>query len=535
MHFITLILSSLIVNGALIPDANVRTHLEGMCHACGHEVIFAQEGPDIAIPLETALANLGRTYVRKNYLGPHPPELNRSVGSLTAACLWYEVLTGSSCVGNTYVPAIMWSEPERVHVAQLCSHAAIQSPDKPTDVGQMDIFMESLVESDRNIQLPDPLVMNNGRKVLTVRKWMRKRRPELLSMFEREMFGKVPGCPAGLHFETLYCDRNARHGIAVRKEIKIHFDDTGKHYLRLLVYTPSNAECPVPTFLGVNFNGNWAVSAEDGILMPTDEELARYGRVETLVRGENASRWPLEEILAAGYGVATFYRGDIDPDFDDGFRNGVQPLFYKPGQDYPEPDEWGAIAAWSWGLSRALDYLETDEDVDASRVAVIGHSRMGKVSLWTGARDTRFAMVISNDSGNCGAALTCRKFGETIGKVNYWNPHWFCDNFMKYSFNEESLPFDQHELIALIAPRPVCVGSSNQDLNADPKGEFMGIRAASSVYELFGLEGLSGAEFPQPGNYVGEGHLRYQLSTGPHGINIDDWRQYLKFADMFLK
>lgn len=535
MNLLILVLSAIVVNGALIPDTNVRMHLEAMCKAAGHEITFTAGGTQVEAPVETALDNLAGTYVRKNIYGPNPPELNRSVGSLTAACVWFETLTGESCVGNSYIPAVMKSEPERVEVAQLCAHAACVQPDSPTDVGRRDIFHEVLVEPGDDCVLQDPLRMENGRRVRSVAQWKRKRRPELFAMFEREMFGRAPGRPDQLHFETVYRDAEALGGKAVRKEVKVHFDNTGRHYLRLLIYTPAGIQGPVPAFLGINFKGNWTVSMEEGISMPTPEEMKAYGgSVETLERGANASRWPVEEIIAAGYGVATFYRGDVDPDFDDCFQNGVHPLFYKPGQDYPEPDEWGTIAAWAWGLSRALDYLETDADVDAARVAVIGHSRLGKTALWAGAADTRFAMVISNDSGNCGAALTSRKFGETVGRVNYWNPHWFCDNFMKYNFNVEALPFDQHELIALIAPRPVCVGSATEDHYADPKGEFLGIKGASPVYELFGLEGLSGAEFPEPDSYVGEGPLRYHLRTGRHSITIADWRQYIKFADRYL-
>lgn len=534
MNLLALILSAIIVNGSLIPDTNVRTHLEAICKAAGHEITFAADGPHIDAPVGMALTNLSMTYVRKNVYGPNPPGLNRNIGSLAAACVWFETLTGESCIGNGYIPAVMWSEPERVEVAQLCAHAACLNPDSPTDVGMKNIFHEVLVEPEGECVLQDPLRMENGRRVRSVAQWNRKRRPELFAMFEHEMFGRAPGRPEQLHFETVYRDTEALGGKAVRKEVKVHFDNTGDHYLRLLIYTPAGAKGAVPAFLGINFKGNWAVSPEEGISMPTPEELERYGRVETLERGVHAFRWPVEEILAAGYGVATFYTGDVDPDFDDCFENGVHPLFFKPGQDYPEPDEWGTIAAWAWGLSRALDYLETDADVDASRVAVIGHSRLGKTALWAGAADTRFAMVISNDSGNCGAALTCRKFGETVARVNYWNPQWFCDNFMKYNFNVEALPFDQHELIALIAPRPVCIGSATEDYYADPRGEFLAAKGASSVYELFGLEGLSGAEFPEPDTYVGEGPLRYQLRSGKHNILIADWRQYLKFADKYL-
>ncbi|MBQ0077591.1 MAG: acetylxylan esterase [Bacteroidales bacterium] len=411
----------------------------------------------------------------------------------------------------------------------------MEHPEKSTNIHWQfprEIFSECQVPA---YTLPDPLRFENGKPVRTRRQWTDKRRKELLELFTTEMFGRMPGRPEALHFETLYRDENALGGKAVRKEVKVHFDNSGKHYLKLLIYTPKDAEGPVPAFLGANFKGNWGISYDEGILMPTEEELKAYGIVENLERGKNAIRWPLEKIVDAGYGIATFYRADLDPDYDDGFRNGVHPLFYAEGQDYPKADEWGSISAWAWGYMRALDYLETDPDIDATKVAVFGHSRLGKTSLWAGAVDERFAMVISNCSGNCGAALSRRHFGETIKKVNCYRPQWFCDNFLKYNDNEAALPFDQHELIALIAPRPVYVASASLDIFADPKGEYEAIKAASPVYALFGLEGLEGTQWPGVNEPVGKGHLRYHMREGKHDILEYDWDQYIKFADEYLK
>ncbi|MDD6150993.1 MAG: acetylxylan esterase [Bacteroidales bacterium] len=518
--------------GGPLPDnPYTREHFLGICKAEGVELPSEWKKPsDICVT--TAMKNLQRTYVGENYLGPEPPGLNRTVGSYTEACVWFETIFGREVpAGNAYIPAHMEQEPDRIEIARLCAHAACVNPRKSTDVGRRYTpanYDEALVPS---YSLPDPLKMQNGKPVRSARQWMRHRRPELLSLFEKEMFGRAPGRPEDMWFETLYRDDKALGGKAVRKEVRVHFDRSGKHYLRLLVYTPSDAKGPVATFLGINFKGNWAVSREEGILMPTEEEMKAYGRVETLVRGEAESRWPLEMITSAGYGVATFYRGDIDPDYDDGFQNGVHPLYYRDGQDYPDPDEWGTIAAWAWGLRRALDYLETDPDVDARRVAVIGHSRLGKTALWAGAQDERFAMVISNNSGNCGAALSRRHFGETLLKVNRHRPQWFCDNFLKYNENEASLPFDQHELIALCAPRPVYVASGTEDINADPKGEFLALKEASAVYRLFGKTGLDGVSMPEPDTHVGVGALGYHVRTGKHDITAFDWQQYILFAE----
>ncbi len=369
--------------------------------------------------------------------------------------------------------------------------------------------------------LPDALTMNDGTRVTTVDQWEKQRRPELLEMFTREMFGKAPGKPADLRFEELYCDKNALGGKATRKEIKVIFNAAGDNYMKLLIYLPNNAKGAVPMFLGINFKGNWAINSDPGILLPTEAELARYGEKIEVVRGAAESRWDLDLILGAGYGLATFYRGDVDPDNHDEFQNGVHPLFYANGQTYPKADEWGTIAAWAWGLSRALDYMETDAAIDAKRVAVFGHSRLGKTALWAGAVDTRFAVMFSNESGCGGAALSRRAFGETLLRINTNFPHWFCENFKKYSDNESTLPFDQHELIALSAPRPVGISSAENDQWSDPMGEALSAQEAKAVYRLWGNDKA--------------GNVDYYVRRGKHDVTSLDWAEKIKFADRFLK
>ncbi len=381
--------------------------------------------------------------------------------------------------------------------------------------------------------LPDPLKLSTGETVKDASTWQGKRRPEILRLFEDQMFGHAPGRPEKMSFELTSIEKNALGGKAIRKEVAIN---TGGKTFHLLLYLPAQAKGPVPVFLGLNFNGNHAVTNEEGVRLAMtwrrDGKSAPTAASQAAAssRGAAASRWPLDLILAKGYGLATIYYGDIEPDFNGGMKHGIRPSYFASGQTAPAADGWGAISAWSWGLSRAMDYLETDKSVDAKRVALMGHSRLGKTALWAGASDTRYAIVISNDSGEGGAAISRRVFGETVRNLNTSFPHWFCGNYKQYNGREDAMPFDSHMLIALIAPRPVYVASAEEDKWADPKGEFLGAVAASPVYKLFGKKGIETDKMPGLHQPVGDA-VGYHVRAGKHDVTSYDWEQYIKFVD----
>ncbi len=389
--------------------------------------------------------------------------------------------------------------------------------------------------------LPDPLVMSDGKKVTTVHEWESRRRPEILSLFKSQMYGKFPEGKVEISFELLEQSRDVLDGTAIRKQIRARFSGNKRDlYMDILIYLPKNASGPVPLFTGMNFFGNHVISDDPGIILSHAWVQnwsflgIKHHNASEVKRGALAYRWPLKKILGRGYGLATMCYNDLDPDFDDGFHNGIHPLFYKDGQTRPACDQWGAIGAWAWGLSRAMDYFETDPEIDQSKIAVVGHSRLGKTALWAGATDPRFALVISNDSGCGGAALSRRRFGETVAILNAAAPHWFCENYKKYNDREDALPFDQHMLIALMAPRPVYIASAEDDPGADPKGEFLSGKYASPVYALYALEGLPAAQMP-PVNRPVAGTIGYHIRAGKHDLTIYDWQQYMDFADKHIR
>lgn len=385
--------------------------------------------------------------------------------------------------------------------------------------------------------LPDPLRFEDGRAVKSPGAWC-ERRDELLRLFETHVYGRSPKAPPAMRFAVVETAPRALAGLATRLQVRVLLDGTeGGPAIELVVYRPNAAKGPVPAFLGLNFGGNQTVDADPGIRL--SRVWMRDGpgivdhRATEKTRGSAASAWPVERILARGYALATAYYGDLEPDHAEGWKDGVRGRFASP-RGSTAADEWGAIAAWAWGLQRAHDYLQTLPEIDARRVAVIGHSRLGKAALWAAATDERFALVVSNESGEGGAALARRAFGERTEDITRVFPHWFCARYREYAGREERLPVDQHQLLALVAPRPLYVASATEDLWADPRGEFLSAKAAEPVYRLLGREGLGVAERPAPDQPVGAA-IGYHLRTGKHALTGYDWERYLDFADRHLR
>ena len=380
--------------------------------------------------------------------------------------------------------------------------------------------------------LPDALTCLDGTKVADAKTWQTKRRPELLNIFAEHVYGRTPKGDVTIREEWVQHEP-ALNGLATRKQVRLSFERNGvKRHVDVLAYLPAKTKGPSPAFIGLNFQGNHTVHADPGIILPTswmpnDPKLGVTNNVASeLARGNQSTRWQVEKVVARGYAVVTAYYGDIFPDRANGLNDSVIALF----QNELSPTDWNAIGAWSWGLSRITDYLVKSGDIDLKRIALHGHSRLGKTALWAGVQDERFGIVISNDSGEGGAALARRWFGETTKRINTSFPHWFNGAFKQYNDNEAKMPVDQHELLALIAPRPLYVASATEDQWADPKGEFLSAYHAGEVYALFGKKGVGVSEQPGPEKPVGN-HVAYHLRTGKHDITDYDWDRYLDFAD----
>jgi hypothetical protein len=377
--------------------------------------------------------------------------------------------------------------------------------------------------------LPDPLVMLNGKKVKNARTWYKKRRPEIVRLFEEFQYGRVPVKPKDMTFNVFDKGTPALDGKAIRKQITVYFtNDTSDYKMDILIYLPVNATKPVPLFLNLSFSPNASAADDPGI--KAGYMWGRDGKRVPAPRKSIFGMLDIGQFLSEGIGYANIYYGDIEPDFADGIKYGIRGNYLKPGTTYPAPDEWGAISAWSWGLSRAMDYLETDAQIDAGKVALFGVSRLGKTVLWTGARDPRFGMVIASCGGEGGAAISRRWYGETINHMTHPTRYFyqFAGNWRNYKDDPSKSPVDGHMLVALMAPRPLLLQTGDTDSWSDPKGEFVAAVAGGPVYELLGKKSLGTDVMPAAGVPV-LNDLGYFMHSGGHGAMPADYKIFIEF------
>ena len=417
-------------------------------------------------------------------------------------------------------------------VLALCGPVRAQIADSPDDA-VADIPVNYTEAKAGEYTLPDPLTLADGEAVTDAATWIEKRRPEIVRLFEENQFGRCPGRPADMRFDVFDKGTPAFEGKALRRQVTIHFtQDPNGPMMDLLIYLPADANRPVPLLLNLGFAANNLMVRDEGVKVGRSWDPRQMKRVSA-TRGFGFGGLNVMPVIEKGFGIATFNYTDIDPDAPGCTAHGVRALYLKPGQIEPAADEWGAIAAWAWGLSRALDYLETDPGVDAKRVAVTGVSRLGKTVLWAGASDPRFAMVIASCSGEGGAALSRRNYGETIAHLVAPKrfPYQFCQNYQKYARHLDRFPVDSHLLISLIAPRPVLLQTGDTDKWSDPYGEFLAAVAAGPVYKLLGRQGLDTDRMPKAGEPILH-TIGYFMHAGGHGSLPADMDVFLSFMEM---
>src|SRR4051812_29215997 len=385
-------------------------------------------------------------------------------------------------------------------------------------------------------EMPDPLVMLDGEPVTSPEQWIRRRRPELKALFQHYMYGQMPPRPDDESFAIARVDRDFLDGKATLKEITITIGPPGVPRINLLLVVPNGRKGPAPAFLGANFQGNHAVVADPKVALPEAWvpgffKGVKDNRAGDAGRGSEVDVWAVDEVIGRGYALATFYCGDVAPDTKGkGLDMGVFPHYRKPGEAKRGPHDWGAIAAWAWGMSRAVDYLVTDEEIDGGRIAVVGWSRLGKASILAAAFDERIALVIPHQAGCGGTAPSRSKVGESVQRINSGNPHWFADEFKSFNDRPEKLPFDQNGLVALVAPRPVLLTNAVQDTGANPEGQFQVLLSAEPVYRMLGAGGFDARSMPEVNVLIGS-TLGFHIRPGTHSMGREDWGVFLEYAD----
>ena len=395
--------------------------------------------------------------------------------------------------------------------------------------------------------LPDPLVMRDGTRVTTKEQWLTKRAPELRALFEHYMYGARPQ-PRAVTGKIIREDKAAFGGKATLREVLV---DCGLNApVHLLVVVPNERTKPAPCFLGMNFKGNYQVLDDPKIRIVqgwTSDSFpgAEPNRAAEAGRGKQKGTWAVEQTIDRGYAFASFYSGDVVPD-DKVLAEVALKTFRASGGDERGAADTAMIMAWSWGFSRMLDYLLTVPEIDGKRIAVVGHSRNGKTALVAAAFDERIALAIPSQAGCGGTApdrvapeIAAPQAGgrltvETLPVINKAFPHWFSGNFKSFNEAIPNLPFDQHALLALCAPRPVLYSNATEDKWANPPGQFDMLRAAEPVYRLFNADNLGAEKMPEVGKLL-DSRLGYYIREGKHSMITPDWKVWLDYADKWLK
>jgi len=369
--------------------------------------------------------------------------------------------------------------------------------------------------------LPDPLLLKNGQPVKDADTWWNQRRPEILVDFRTAIYGHIPANTPAITWSVTFTDTNAAGGTALKRTVTGIVDNSrypaAKPRINLTLYTPLHAAGRVPMIMVV-------IPGPGGYGAP------RAGAAQTGLPADPPSGSPLYQLLALGWGYGTMEVGPIQNDYSGGLTTGIIGLMTqgRPRQ----PGDWGVLAAWTWGLSRSLDYLANDPCIDAHRMGVEGHSRYGKTALLAAALDPRWAIVYASCSGELGAKPSRRNYGETVD--NDASSHWVDGNFRQYAGHWDKLPVDSHELIALVAPRPIFLNGGTGDQWADPHGAFLAAVAAGPVYQLLGAHDLGSTNMPAPNEALLTGDIAFRYHAGPHTDALD-WPAFLQFAQRYLK
>jgi len=361
--------------------------------------------------------------------------------------------------------------------------------------------------------LPDVLLATEGETIKNIKSWKKKRRPEVLALFEEHVYGTTPDSFDSVRYVVSNENADAMDGKAHLKEVHITVWNNGNSVsFPLVLFIPTKRTKPASVFLLIN-------NREKTNTDPT--------------RTVKSTFWPAERIIDSGYAIAAFHNGDVAPDSQESYQDGILNQLFPDELD--KDNGMKAIGAWAWAASRVMDYFETDKDIDPDKVALVGHSRGGKTALWAAAQDQRFAMVLSSCSGSTGAALARRQYGETVSMINKQFPHWFNDNYKKYNHDVPSLPVDQHMLISLIAPRPVYTTNAMEDRWADPYGSFLSLVHAKPVYDLYRREVALPQDMPEINTPIINSAMGYHFREGKHDLNVYDWTNFIRFADFNFK